>query len=112
MKMNITDAYKKATKGPLQMDGNLLCDADESGIARTVDNSHVEGLDLAEDQRTLRMTLEVCRHAFNVLPEVVAALEDAREFILRFDESDPEKLAASKRISDMLDKAASVEIPE
>jgi hypothetical protein len=30
--------------------------------------------------------------------------EDCREFILRFDESDEEELAMSKRISDVLDR--------
>jgi len=109
MKMNITDAYKKATKKPLIADDGMLY-SESAPIKRVADTTPADGDEISDEEWHANAAL--LAHAFNVLPEVVAALEDAREFILRFDESDPEKLAASKRISDMLDKAASVEIPE
>lgn len=44
-------------------------------------------------------------HAVNLLPKLVAALEDARAFILRFDEPDEGEIATSRAISDVLDEA-------
>ena len=105
MKIKLEKAYKKATKGPLALG---LETNEEDAQLINAEGWHVATVAISPHKETAALLA----HAFNVLPEVVAALEDAREFILRFDESDPEKLAASKRISDMLDKAASVEIPE
>lgn len=43
--------------------------------------------------------------AVNLHDELIEALENAREFILRFDEQDESEIAASKAISDALQKA-------
>jgi len=44
----------------------------------------------------------------NCHEELKAMLEDCREFILRFDESDDKEIKISKRISDLLAKAEGV----
>ena len=56
----------------------------------------------------LRPDRRLVAHAVNVLPELVAKLEEARDFIMRFDEADECEIAMSGEISDLLDRVCNI----